>query len=307
MNQSEKREGTNGKTRRIIVSDQVLDQPRKSEGRRLENPPDTRAADSPKVSSKARVPPRIRPSFLIAGLGGCLVLVLVIAVLALKQRVPAKTKPQVQEQSTSVVQPAAVPDQSEESRRIEEDAKQVLRRISRDSKPYSFSEKAIKDIQSRVLELSRSPYLSDSLVRLQASAGAIGVQSGRVGLQPSLVILLALALTGGGETGDPVKAAIRALPLLASLNKTFGSSEADSCLILIAASHEGPGTKRSHPLLKRMNQAVTNPLTERNIWYLYDHNIVSADAYRLVVNTIAYGIIARNPRQFGIQSDLLSF
>jgi hypothetical protein len=56
-----------------------------------------------------------------------------------------------------------------------------------------------------------------------------------------------------------------------------------------------------------MNQAVTNPLTERNIWYLYDHKIVSADAYGLVVNTIAYGVIARNPRQFGIQSDPLSF
>ena len=301
MDQSEKREGTNGKTRRIIVSDRVLDQPRKSEGRRLINPPDTTAADSHKVSSKVR----IRPSFLIAGLGGCLVLVLVVAVLALKQ--PAKPKPQVEEQSTRVIQPTVVPDQSAESRRSEEDAKQVLRRISRDSKPYSFSENAIKDIQSRVLELSRSPYLSDSLVRLQASAGAIGVQSGKVGLQPSLTILLALAITRGGETGDPVKAANRVLPLLASLNKTFGSSEADSCLILIAASHEGPGTKRSHPLLKRINRAVTNPLTERNIWYLYDHNIVSADAYRLVVNTIAYGIIARHPRQFGIQSEPLTF
>ena len=304
MDQNEKRDGTNGKTRRIIVSDVVLDQPRKSEGRRLENPPDTRATDSPKVSSKARVPTRVRPSFLIAGLGGCLVLVLVVAALALRQRVPANTKSQVQE---PVVKPAVVSDQSDELRRIEDDAKQVLRRISRDSKPYSFSENAIKDIQSRAHELSRSPHLSDSVVRLQADAGAISVQSGKVGLQPSLVILMALALTRGGETGDPVKAANRVLPLLTSLNKTFGSSEADSCLILIAASHEGPGTKRSHPLLRRMNQAVTNPLTERNIWYLYDHNIVSADAYGLVVNTIAYGVITRNPRQFGIQSDPLSF
>jgi hypothetical protein len=303
MDQGEKRDGTNGKTRRIIVSDLILDRPRKSEGRRLENPPDT---DSLKVTSKAPVPPRVRPSFLIAGLGGCLVLVLVVAVLALKQREPVKTKPQV---NTPVVQATEVPvpDQSEESRRIEDDAKQVLRRISRDSKPYSFSENAIKDIQSRVHELSASPNLSDFLVSLQTNAGEIGVQSGKVGLQPSLVILLALALTRGGETGDPVKAANRVLPLLTSLNKTFGSSEADSCLILIAASHEGPGTKRSHPLLRRMNRAVTNPLTERNVWYLHDHNIISADAYGLVVNTIAYGVIARNPRQFGIQSDPLSF
>src|SRR5215207_9892190 len=205
MDQSEQRDGTNGKTRRIIVSDQVPEQPRKSEGRRLENPPDTGATDLQKVSSKPRVLSGIRPSFFIAGLGGCLVLVLVVAVLALRQRIPA-TKPQVQEQTTPVVQPAGVPDQSEQSRRIEEDAKQVLRRISRDSKPYGFSENAIKDIQSRVLELSQSPYLSDSFVRLQATAGAIGVQSEKAGLQPSLVILLVLALTRGGEMGDPVKA-----------------------------------------------------------------------------------------------------
>jgi hypothetical protein len=120
-------------------------------------------------------------------------------------------------------------------------------------------------------------------------------------------MLLGLALTNGGESGDCVKAAIDAVPVLVSLNKTFGSNEGDSCLILIAAFREGSGTRRSHPLLRRINKVVTNPLTERNVWYLNEQRVFSANAYALVIDTIAFGVITRSPRQFGLDSDPLNF
>ena len=56
-----------------------------------------------------------------------------------------------------------------------------------------------------------------------------------------------------------------------------------------------------------MNRVVTNPLTERNVWHLNDKHVLTADAYALVIDTIAYGLITRSPRQFGIDSDPLKF
>ena len=295
--------------RRIVVLDNPLQPSRDIRGRRLQSPPTTETGGRSEVKSRLKAPPIRRP-YLIAGLVAVMVLLTLFAFLALRKPGSKQTsrtaEPKAIEKETGAslqIEPAT---QAEELSRIEEDAKQVVRRISRDNKPYSFSEEAVKDIQARVRDLSRSPYVSGSLLKLQAETAAISAKAGREGLQPSLVILVALALTKGGQSGDCLNAATRALPLLASLNKTFGSSEADSSLILIAAFREGTGNRRSHPLLRRMNRVVNNPLTERNVWYLRDQNVLANDAYDLVLDTLAYGVIARNPRQFGLDNDPLS-
>lgn len=294
--------------RRIVVLDHAHEPPRDIRGRRLQSPP-SRETIGTLERSRTKSPP-IRRAYLIAGLGACVILLTLVAGLALRSPSngePAVRTPEAIATNSGPPSQEPAPIQFEEVHRIEEDAKQVIRRISRDDKPYSFSEDAVKHIQERVRELSRSPFVGSSLLKLQAQTAAIGSKAEKEGLQPSLVILLALALTKGGQSGDCVNAAARALPLLASLNKTFGSSEADSSLILIAAFREGAGTHRSHPLLRRMNQVGNYPLSDRNVWFLHDQKVIANDAYDLVVDTIAYGVIARNPRQFGLDNDPLSF
>lgn len=313
MQQSEDANKTVDGVRRIVVQDNSIAPPADGRGRRLQDPPQSKIAIRHSTESRWKLP-SIRASYLAPGLAGIIALLMLFGWLAMRnssagRRVGGSGSSEAQTRTPSpleVSSPGVSPTQSEGLLRTEEDAKQVLRRISRDNKPYSFSENAVKNIHSRVLELSRSANVSDSLLKLQAQSVAISSKSRKEGLQPSLVILLALALTKGGESGDCLNAAAGALPLLASLNKTFGSSEADSSLILIAAFREGPGTRRSHPLLRRMNRVVNNPLTERNVWYLNDHKVLTTGAYELVIDTIAYGVIARNPRQFGLDNDPLS-
>jgi hypothetical protein len=250
----------------------------------------------------------VRREILFAGTGAVLILLLLIVAFALRRPGPESRAKKAEVKPSPAVTPiASVSPQSQETGRIEEEAKQVVRRISRDNKPYSFTEQAVKEIESRVVELSRASSLSDSLTKLHEKSAAIGIQAGKSGLQSGLVILVGLALSKGGEKADCVNTATHALPQLASLNKTFGSSEAESCLVLIAALPEGVGTARSHPLLRRMNKVVNNPLTERNVWYLHDQNVLSDEAYELVIDTIAYGVIAANPQEFGLTNEPLSF
>ena len=282
------------RVRRIVVSDDLPEEAREIRGRRLENPP------------RERVTRSRRPYVFGAIIIGVFVLAAMAVVVTRGFRTRKVDSPRKEESKPAVARPVIATGVDEQSR-IEEYAKQVMRRISRDNRPYSFSESSLREIQTRTIELSRSARVSESLRELQTRGEAVGASAAKEGLQPGLVLLLGLALTKGGESGDCVTAAAQALPILAILNKTFGSSDGDSCLILLAAFKEGPGTARSHPLLRRMSKVVTNPLTERNIWYLNEKKIVSAEAYALVIDTIAFGVITRNPRAFGCDNDVLNF
>lgn len=286
------------RARRIVVCDDLPEEPREVRGRRLENPPD---------ESQKTVRPR-RRSYVFAALIVSVLVVAAIAVLATRKFNSRRAAPPaVAEEPKPPTARPVVATGVDELRRIEEHAKQVMRRISRDNRPYSFSENSLKEIQTRVTELSRSSQLSNSLSELQTGSERVVASAAKEGLQPGLVLLLGLALTNGGESGDCLKAAAKALPVLAVLNKTFGSSDGDSCLILIAAFREGPGTRRSHPLLKRMSDVVSNPVNDRNIWFLNEHGTLSADAYALAIDTIAFGVITRNPREFGFENETLNF
>lgn len=290
--------------RRITVDDSTR-LPPEVRGRRLDEPPDVQLRIS---SVKARwLTNTRRPRlYLFVAIGACGVLIILVAFLSLRRPASRATvTPSARNDAGEKVAPPPDP-HAEALRRIEEDAKQVMRRISRDNRPYSFNEDTIRTIHVRAQEISRVKGLPRSLQVLQSQTEAIRARAATEGLQPSLVGLVALALTKGEQAENLMKTVSTALPVLGSLNKTFGSSEADGSLLLIAAFREGTGTRRSHPLLRRMNQVVNNPMTERNVWYLYEQNILAQDAYDLVVDTIALGVIVRNPRHFGLDNDPIS-
>jgi len=288
------------RTRRIVVSDDSRIRSGEIRGRRLESPPPDQYVD--RKVSKSQLPGK--PKLLVIA-GIATLVIAVIAVICIKRLNSDNRSPVAETKVTPERPKVAV--ESNDLGRIEEQAKQVIRVMSRDNRPYSFSEKALKEIQVRTVELSRSPQLLETLHSLQTNGELVASMADREGLPPSLVMLLGLAMTNGGKSADSVKAAIDAVPLLASLNKTFGSNEGDSCLIVVAAFREGSGTRRSHPLLRRMNRVVTNPLTERNVWYLNEQRVFSVNAYALVIDTIAFGVITRSPREFGLDSDPLNF
>ena len=311
MNPADETQGGQSKARRIVVEDLPPAPASKMiRGRRLEDPrPHAAVAQAPqKPEHRPRKAPRIGRVYQLLGVAALLVLVLIAGIaIVLRQagtRRPARLPERVEENIPNTQ--ASLSSESDELHQIEVAAKEVIRRISRDNKPYSFNERTILDIQTRVRRHSRSAYLSRALSEIQQNGQLLSVKAEKEGLSVNLVALVALSLTDGGQNGDPVNAAGRALPSLAVLSKMFGSDEADSCLILIAAFQEGAGTKRSHPLLRRMNKVVSNPLTERNIWYLHDQHVVGDEAYDLVVNTIAYGVLARLPRQFGLDNNPLN-
>jgi hypothetical protein len=52
---------------------------------------------------------------------------------------------------------------------------------------------------------------------------------------------------------------------------------------------------------------VRNPQTDRNVWFLRQKGALSNEAYEFVLRFLAYGAIAQNPRQFGLDASALVF
>lgn len=192
--------------------------------------------------------------------------------------------------------------------KIESAAVQVIGRITTDSKSYSFQDKALRDIAQKIESYrASSATVASALVSLRRGGPALAASARHEGIsQPYLIFYAGLAQSDGGRSGrDPLATAQSMLPDLISLRALFGD-DADSSLLVIAAYPEGPGSKKSHPLIARLPRVTDKP-SQRNVWYLYERHAISDGAYDLVIRFLALGIIAQNPKQYGVQAEPLAF
>ena len=193
---------------------------------------------------------------------------------------------------------------------FERAAAQVMSRISKDDRPYIFpsnSTDALARMRKKIEEYRASPSLAGVLNSLSQRAPEIAMRARREGIEPDLVFYTALAETDGGRKGaDAAATAREIMPELLSLKAMFGTEMADKSLILVAAYRMGGGTRKSHPLLATMRRLVNNPLTDRNVWHLHEHGGLDAEVYNFVLSFIALGVIAQNPRQYGIAASPLT-
>lgn len=184
---------------------------------------------------------------------------------------------------------------------LEREAARIVQRISGDEKAYIFPAKALQDIRAQVEAYRQSARLRDALAAMQPSVRGVVMQARGEGVQPELVVYAALAESSDGGQ-NPVSTARALTPQLRELRATFGSSDADSSLLILAARTYGVGSKKSHPLLATIRRLVKNSFTERNVWHLHEHGGLSGEAYGAVVRTIAVGVIAQDPRRYGVQA-----
>ena len=193
---------------------------------------------------------------------------------------------------------------SNSSDQFEKSLVQVIRNISNDQ-GYPFQPAVLADIK-RKAEQFATPTLANTLRTISARGeGAIGQIKAQGLKKPSLLIYMALADTNGA--GDPLAVAVQLVPEVQFLRGHFGSEFADQTLLVVAASKIPGGSKKSHPLLQPLRQLVKNPQTDRNVWYLRSKGALSDAAYDYVLRVLAYGAIAQNPRQFGLDAPALVF
>jgi hypothetical protein len=200
-------------------------------------------------------------------------------------------------------------------RRIAQDAKRVLERISNDSAPY-IPPVGIESITAQVNAYRGSAALGVKLQAMKQGCAGVKAQAQSNGLKPALVMYAALASSADRRGGDPVTTAREMIPELLTLRATFGTETANSSLLLVAATaYEwsptiGTATRTPHPLASKLQEfggrkSSVETATARSVWFLREKNGINGDAYDLVVRLIAVGIISQNPQQYSINADSL--
>jgi hypothetical protein len=213
------------------------------------------------------------------------------------------------EQEAAAVSDKQASNKQESDDQLEEAAIQVMRRISSDNQPYGFSEQAVRQIARKVEEYRGSPStLRAVFVNMQQGGAALAQSARHEGVEPYLVIYTALAQTDGGRARqDSLAVARAALPGLAAQRETFGSSSADSSLIMVAVYIEAGGKDTASSLLYQMGRLITDSYRQRNVWFLHEHGAISDRAYDFVLRFLALGVIAQNPRRYGVDAEPLNF
>jgi hypothetical protein len=284
-----------------------------------EPPAPATPAPAPRPAPAANPQPPSSPNVpLIAGSAIVGILLLAVVVVIVSQLSGKKdgakdatpTPPAFTPESTPTIQvdgtAAPPPDISDPQAQLERQAARVVRSISNEA-DYVFPAQVVDEIARQVEGYRTRASLAPALRSLDRQREELAAAARGEGVKPGLLVYLALAETDGGQGGDPAAAARRLLPDLLSLQQLFGAERADSCLIIVAASRIPGWTKKSHPLLPVTRRLVKDVRSELNVWFLREHDAQNASAYAFVVRFLALGVIAQNPRQYGVETPPLAF
>lgn len=195
--------------------------------------------------------------------------------------------------------------ESTELRTIEAYASRVLSGISRDPHPV-LTEKSLAEINGEVQRYQGGSSLEEELQAMRRALPQVSAFAKTNGLRTPMAVYATLAtIDKNGGRGDPTQIAASLCPALAKLRGVFGDELANDSLLTVAALEEGPSLQaRITRLAGRVNDS---PTTIRSIWYLHDHQVISDQTYRFVLRFITIGVIAQDPRKFGIAADPIVF
>jgi hypothetical protein len=189
---------------------------------------------------------------------------------------------------------------------IERAVQNVIARVSSDTRPYAIPDnRYLDEIKLAVDRNSRAPGIADALTRLKQANSSLQAWSENQ-LKRDLLAYAALAETKG-DPNSVVRAAQQIARPLIAVRRLYGDAHADRALLSLAAFKVGAPRTGGHPLDDRIKAARIDPATERNVWMLYERKQLNEAEFSFIVNFLAYGIIAHEPRRYGVNAQSLSF
>lgn len=200
---------------------------------------------------------------------------------------------------------------SDEFRIIDKHARAVMSSISDDPSPVLPSE-VVSQVKEKVKDYARSSVLREQLRTLkQRGFGQLPAAAKENDIKLPLAIYAALAkIDRDNQRSDPVAVAQALLPALARLRIVFSTELANDSLLIVATLDQPP-RGNFHPLQLAIHNLAKDKRESvakiRTVWYLHEHQRLSSEAYDLVLRFLAIGVVAQDPRHFGVDAEPLTF
>lgn len=221
---------------------------------------------------------------------------------------PADTQAADDTSNGSTDTPAnAPPANLSETAKVEENGAAFLRRIAQNNPKAFLTTEQAKRVNSKVKQFSGSSAVADNINSARKNANEIKSLAIKKNLKPQLLAVAAIAKLGSSR-GDVLATAQSMADVLDKLSVSIGNELADECLLTIAAYDQGAAgeTLKMRDMLQKLaNETSESSRTIRSIWFLQKTGKITQAEFDRALTFLAVGIIAQNPKEFGVNAEAL--
>ncbi len=194
-----------------------------------------------------------------------------------------------------------------ETAKVEQNSAAFLRQIAQnDPRAFLTGEQAAK-VSSKIKQVGRSSALTDNLNSARKNAAAIRSLAASKNLKPQFLAVAAITKLGSTR-GDVLQTAQSVADIYDKLGIQIGNENFDDALLMIAAYDQGVAgeTMKMRNMLQDLaTKSNEGARTIRSIWFLEKTGKISSGEYDRVLNFLAIGTIAQNPKDFGVNAEAL--
>lgn len=203
--------------------------------------------------------------------------------------------------------PTATPANLSETAKVEVNGASFLRKIAQNDPKIFLTTDQAKRLSSKIKQVSGSSAIADNLKAAKQNGAQLKTLATENNLQPQFLAVAAVTKLGSSR-GDVVATAKTMAPIFGKLNIQIGSELADDCLLMVAAYEQGAAgdTMKLRNMLQNLaNEVSESSRTIRTIWFLEKRQKITAAEFDRALTFLAIGTVAQNPKDFGVNIDVL--
>jgi len=210
--------------------------------------------------------------------------------------------------STPDIPPLPSPSNTGEGGKSEVDGAAFLRRIAlNDPKAFLTGEQA-KLVNDKIKQVT-SPALADNINAARQNSAKIKSIAESKSLKPQFLATAAITKLGSNR-GDVLQTAEAMAETFEKLRTPVGNEFASDALLMVAAYDQGAAG--DFLKMRNMLQDIATKYPEssrsiRTIWFLHKNNRITDAEYDFALRFLAIGTIMQNPKDFGVNTEALTF
>jgi hypothetical protein len=210
--------------------------------------------------------------------------------------------------STPDIPPLPSPSNTGAAGKSEVDGAAFLRLIAlNDPKAFLTGEQA-KLVNDKIKQINSSA-LADNINAARKSSADIKSLAAQKSLKPQFLAAAAITKLGSSR-GDVLQTARSMAETFEKLRTPVGNEFASDALLMIAAYDQGAGG--DFLKMRNMLQDIATKYPEssraiRSIWFLHQNNKITDAEYDFALSFLAVGTVMQNPKDFGVNTEALTF
>jgi len=210
--------------------------------------------------------------------------------------------------STPDIPPLPSPSNTGEGSKSELDGAAFLRRIALNDPQAFLTGEQAKIVNDKVKQVTSSA-LADNINSARKNSAEIKSLAEQKSLKPQFLAAAAITKLGSSR-GDVLQTAKGMAETFDKLRTPIGCEFASDALLMVAAYDQaasGDFLKMRNMLQDIATKYPDSSRAIRSIWFLHKNNKITDSEYDFALRFLAVGTVMQNPKDFGVNTEALTF